>query len=305
MSSGKRQSVIICGVSEYQEVSFDPIDYYRPDSLYVFVHDRKTDDNIDIEYVGPGETDTGYRPKDVHIEKCDTHDFEYMMSKMSEIIGELKEQYNDLLDIYINITSGTHEFAAAGVLSAMTNNDIAVAFRVDVEKDPKGRCIVSDPIKVTSLNNSVPDKEMIVFLDILDSRLKECRTVCFREIIRDLKESGQWSYDPKRKSNYGKDTLEHKEITYLSRHYIKYALDCGWITRPSKYRIQMTAAGRSVLNVHSERAFAVCSIRCNEMISDEAVRVEQENEVFDILDDDMRKSIPYRIDGRNCIIRYE
>lgn len=298
-------SVVICCNSKNSALYLNPIEYYRPDKVFIFINDNRGDIDYDSEARTFEKEQDRIDCRNISIEECDTHNFEILVSRISDIIRELKREYQESLDIFINITSGTHEFAAAGILSAMSNSDIAAAFRVDILKRDSGRCTVSEPIKVTSLNTSVPDPELIAFLDILNEKLSIRKTVCFKEIIRELKDCGQWTYDPQRKTNSGRDTLEHKEITYLTRHYVRYAVECGWITRPSKYRLQLTSAGKSVLNVHSLKECSVPCCVCGEALPNSNLIPEQEKEVFDILDEDMNDIVPYRINGRNCIIRYE
>ena len=92
-----------------------------------------------------------------------------------------------LVDIFINISSGTPEFSAAGMFASMLPLS-AKAFRVDttstltavemsgIIERINDTILISEPEMVTGLKNDAPDEEMIVFLNIVDDLLQMLQT---------------------------------------------------------------------------------------------------------------------------------
>ena len=263
MSSGRRESVLLFCTSLISKEYLDPIDHYEPDVAHVFISDR--DDILSEEERRLYESSKqNIQCKKIIEHRTDTSDYDGVLSEMMEIINNLRNKYKDDLDIFVNISSGTPEFSAAGMFSSMLLPEVT-AFRTDTKLsmtperlselvgELNASADVSEPEMITELRNDRPDDEMIVFLTVVSDILKESKYPKFRRIIDGLKEAEVWSYDPDRKSGYGRTPIEEKEERYLKRHYIAIALENGWIERPTPNTMRLTDSGKAYISVYGTK----------------------------------------------------
>lgn len=263
MSSGRRESVLLFCTSLISKEYLDPIDHYEPDIVHAFITNR--DDIVsEEERKLYGSFKPDIQCKNIIEHRMDTSDYNKLLSEIIEIINDLRSRYKDDLDIYVNISSGTPEFSAAGMFSSMLFPEVT-AFRTDTRlsmtperlselvQELNASADVSEPEMVTELKNDSPDEEMTVFLIVVSDILKESKYPKYRRIIDGLKEAGEWSYSPDRKSGYGKTPIEEREERYLKRHYINIALENGWIERPSPNTMRLTDAGKAYISVYGAK----------------------------------------------------
>ena len=259
MSSGKRESVMLFCISPISRMYLEPIGHYEPDVIHVFIGNRKDAASVLARDVyGSSRDDISCGRIIEH--PVDDSDYNEVLGCIIDVLNELHRRYGKDLDAYINISSGTPEFSAAGMFASMLPLS-AIAFKVDVGYDLpsdelsriiaslNGSAKISDPERVTGLKNDRPNDEMIVFLRIVDDILRESRYPKYRKIIDRLKDEDAWSYDPERKSGYGRTSLEEKEERYLKRHYIAIALENGWLEKPSDRTMVLTDSGRAYISV--------------------------------------------------------
>ncbi|MCQ2079260.1 MAG: DUF6293 family protein [archaeon] len=278
MSSGRRESVLVFCASPFKELYVPSVDHYGPDRVYVFVSTR--DDAVSVF-----ERDLLRSMRDVL--DCpmvtevpvDTRDYNAVLGELMDIKAEMRERFGDDLDLYINVSSGTPEFAAAATFASMLPPQ-AVAFRVDLAhpdltpdavaemvRGLEGRLVPSEPVRITGLRNDSPDREMVVFLRTVSGLLKGTRSPRYALIIDLLKDAGVWSYDPQRKSGSGRTTLAQREERYLKRHYIEPAVENGWLERPSVNTMRLTERGETYVDVfdiglrrgYANRSVQMCS----------------------------------------------
>ena len=260
MSSGKRVSVLLFCTSPIDKLYLAPIDYYEPDIIHIFISDRG-DVMSAIERKVFESSKKAITCKKVYEHKMDTADYEDVLGIIIDIKKDLHSIYGDDVDIFINISSGTPEFSAAGMFASMLPHP-ASAFRVgteyemDAEKmssvisDLSGSVKVSEPERVTGLKNDRPEDEMVSFLTVVHDLLKETKYPKYRTIIERLKSEESWSYDPDKKSGYGRTPLDEREERYLKRHYIATALENGWLERPSPNTMRLTDSGKAYISVY-------------------------------------------------------
>lgn len=260
MSSGKRESVMLFCTSPIDKLYLTPIEYYEPDVVHIFISDRN-DTASSVERKVYAAAKESISCKDIVEHRINTSDFEDVLGLIIEISRDLQDRYGESVDIFINISSGTPEFSAAGMFVSMIIQS-AIAFRVDAEcsmvsdefseimKSINGSVRISEPDRVTGLKNDSPEDEMVAFLVVVNNLLKKTKYPKFRDIINGLKAADEWSYDPDKKSNYGRTTLEEKEERYLKRHYIAIALENGWLERPTSNTMRLTDSGRAYISVY-------------------------------------------------------
>ena len=263
MSSGRRESVMIFCISPISRLYLDPIEYYGPDTVHAFIGDG--DDPLsELQRRIYDSSKEDIECKKVTEHRLDITDYDAVLGEIVDIMSQLRDRYGDDLDIFINISSGTPEFSAAGMFASMLPLS-AKAFRVDTTSTLTAEemsgiierindtILISEPKMVTGLKNDAPDEEMIVFLNIVDDLLHQTRYPKYRTIIQRLKDDDVWSYDPGRKSGYGRTSLEEKEERYLQRHYISKALENGWLERPSSRTMRITESGKAYISVFGSK----------------------------------------------------
>ena len=212
--------MIFC-ISPISKVYIEPIDHYEPDVVHVFIGNGK-DAVSSVARDVYNASKENITCKRIVEHKIDTSDYNEVLGEIIEIMNDLHKKYGKDLDIFINISSGTPEFSAAGMFASMLPQS-AIAFKVDADYSlsPEelskmadalnSSASVSEPEMVTGLKNDRPDDEMIIFLRIVDDILKDSKYPKYRIIIERLKDADAWSYDPDKKSGYGRTSLQDRE----------------------------------------------------------------------------------------------
>ena len=274
MSSGRRETVMIFCATPLSRLYLAPLGHYRPDTVHAFIPNR--DDavsSVSREVFSSSKKDIG--SCDIIEHSIDTSDYNSVLGEIIEITTSLQKEYEDDLDIFINITSGTPEFAAAGMFASMLPLSVT-AFKIDVdcsmspEELSKIMGGINDSLdissfeRVTCLKNDVPDDEMISFLTVVRDLLKVTKYPKERDIINALKKADAWSYDPYKKDSRGRTTLEEKEERYLERNYMTKALENGWLEKPSPRTMRLTRSGEAYIGVYATRISndRACASRC-------------------------------------------
>jgi len=268
MSSGRRETVMLFSISPLSKLYLEPVVHYEPDQVHVFIGNG--DDAVSAlarDVYGRCKGDMACEKVTEH--PVDDSNYNDVLGSIIEVINGLRRKYGDDLDIFINISSGTPEFSAAGMFASMVSKS-SRAFKVDagfgmtaeelsdIAGALEGSMKVSDPELVTGLRNDSPDDEMVTFLGVVAGLLRESKYPKYRAIIERLKDVGAWSYDPQRKSGSGKTPLEEKEERYLKRHYIAVAVENGWLERPTERTMRITDSGKAYISVFTPERERVC-----------------------------------------------
>lgn len=192
----------------------------------------------------------------------DIHDCYAMMKVLRSILPE----DDDGRELYINMSSGTPEFAVA-VMSMCRRTEKVTAFTVRTESytfhtdDVRGILFkhghpiwiskeVSDPTKVMMLELDGTRKDLIECLRIMRDLNTGERNLSFADIIEKLKDAHRWNYEPDRRR--GKTDDAQKERMYFKRNFLTPLEDLGWIKedRVVKNRFRITPEGQIVLDVY-------------------------------------------------------
>ena len=263
MSSGRREIVMIFCANPLSRLYLAPLAHYRPDIVHAFIGNG--DDAVSTVARGVfSSTKKEIGACDVIEHSIDTSDYNTVLGEIIDITTGLQREYGEDLDIFINITSGTPEFAAAGMFASMLPLSVT-AFKMDVDctmsaeelsgifERINGSVDVSAFERVTCLKNDVPDDEMIAFLSVVRDLLRHTKYPKERDIINALKNADAWTYDPDKKSGRGRTDLEEKEERYLERNYISKALENGWLEKPSPRTMRLTRSGEAYIGVYAPR----------------------------------------------------
>lgn len=256
-----------------KEVYLAPIEHYDPNMIIVLLSNRKDEQSLLENEIYLSAKDKIQCNKITEY-SLDTHNFDAIAGTLIEIKKNLRRSIKDDLDIFINISSGTNEYAAAGMFAAMTP-PTDIAFNVIIEDNGLSRDemnaffrdrehTISKPSVMTQIDKADPDEEFVALLTILKQMLSASKYTKYSSIIDALKEHGAWSYCPEKKSSSMRTDLRTKEEMYLKRHYLDIAIRNGWIEKNSSSRLSITAKGESYLAVCREKEMSSMVFCCAE-----------------------------------------
>jgi len=309
MTSGKRHSVLIFCISPIKELYLEPINHYDPDRIIVFIGTKETQPySVEKEIYGSTKLECN-NIKEVAI---DTTDYASVLTKLMDITDALENNYEDI-DIFINISSGTHEFAAAGAFASMVRKNM-IAFNVEISNYgiDKRRIkkiikeispVVTHPEKMKICDNEIPDDEIIVFLTVLRDMIKKTKYPAHAKIIKELKRRNAWTHNPEKKSCNERTPLTKREEMYLGRHYFDAAIKDELIA-DSKKKITFTKKGLLKLSLYGHRSDNkmlhielpddykdnnICQERCITRVELNEERMRYSNIEMNELDDEIQR----------------
>lgn len=268
--SGKRQRLMIACVITEVAVVVDPVVFYEIDRVHLIHYVRNPDDpgnRIYKEFYDEVVRQLKERRPEAeiveHFEKV--YYYHDMLRTVLNIFGDENARTDGNMDLYVNITSGRSEYAAAAMMGCMFHHEM-IPFTVRAEERtlspedfrriyyegdrPVGQYLtVKDPVKVQTFDPSVMTGDMIEMLDALDSVNSRCKRPYALDYIEELKDRNLWNYDPD--SNRSKSTAEQKERMYLRRAVFDPLIDCGCVrkSRNAKSKYEITSEGRAVLDI--------------------------------------------------------
>lgn len=269
--SGKKEAVVIsCLTTEVVKV-VEPIKFYEATRAYIIVHDTRGEGSDNASFYmsiidESRDQIESLQRTTVKIVTTDILDYRAVLKTIISIISA-ERAISEISTIYLNISSGTTEFAAGAMVAATQDEDI-IAFSVkakgsnlDLEQVIKtctveGRSVgttkdVCDPIKVLTFGSVAPNDRHVACLEILKAQEKE-NYLNFNEIIDALKTKGVWDYVPEVKRTRTDDS--QKERMFFRRNYITPMLDKGWVVENHKKRnkFDLTSKGEAIVSVYGK-----------------------------------------------------
>ncbi len=156
-------------------------------------------------------------------------------------------------DVFVNISAGSSEYAAASIISAMMF-PTSIPFSVSTEKYhvptkfyldgnvPVGLAAeVHLPKVVTRYDIEPPDKILVLGLSVLNTLTVDYRAPKGPEVIERLKKNGIWF----RKNSSG----PRSDAVYYHRDFVKKWERVGWVYRDDhEKRFYLTDRGKMILN---------------------------------------------------------
>ncbi len=260
--SGKRTTVVIaCTTMETVMVS-DPAVFYEADVLHLIYLRGETElapyydslvEEIRRQLAGRREVEVV-----VHDEKV--YRYNVMLKTVNDIVRSVRNDYEGFADIYVNISSGTSEYAAAAMCSCMMNPG-TIPFTVSVKEhsippeeysrlvSADGRPVgdakaVNSPKMVETFSFEPPDENLVNYLSFF-SKIED--TPCsMGYIIALLEENDVWHYSPTKTQNPGRSAAKMQ----YRRTVLDPLLAKGWIRQGrTKNRWVLTPSGRAILDV--------------------------------------------------------
>ena len=133
--SGKKTTTVIsCTTFETIKVS-DPIVFYEADRAHIIYMSRDNGKGGFYEDLVKDIKEQILAKREVEIipHNSVVHRYSEMLRVVSEIIRDERERYGRFVDIYVNISSGSAEYAAAAMTACMMNPD-TIPFTVRVKE---------------------------------------------------------------------------------------------------------------------------------------------------------------------------
>lgn len=272
MSSGKKERVMIaCSTFEVAKI-VEPSIYYDVDKVYLIHYITERGKIYKEFYDEICNQLREWKPSITIVEdynKNPVYDFTLMMSDIMCIIGK-ERSVEDKPDIFVNISSGTHEFTAAAVIASMMWDNIVAftapteIYKVRTEDDMRDTYYKKDrktpvgltektkkPIRLSAYSIPQPDRKLVVGLGVLNDRLNNKLPISAQYMIKEL--SGLNLIELTLDESSKKDRPDQKCIMNYQRNFVDKWIDKGWIIRISKRELEITVEGKQIL-----RTFRQC-----------------------------------------------
>ena len=189
--------------------------------------------------------------------------FSVMLRTVLSILRSEREENPDC-DLYVNISSGTSEYAAASAIAAMMVPD-TVAFSVGtkeytvptdkikdvyfIDGEPVGLTkLTYDPRILSNYTIEMPEEHLVRGLRILSDRSEKNLSVTSGKMVDALKQANVWYRDATPVKEDRKSTQRQTEAVYYQRDFIAKWLKKGWIAKDElRGRYIVTDDGRDVI----------------------------------------------------------
>ena len=266
--------MIACVTFETTKVT-DPIRFYEINRAHIIHYVRDTSNQSNNVYQEFYDRVTEIIREDPtlhdvevkeHVEKVS--DFSAMLKTVLEIIQSEHmeaESVGEECDVFVNISSGTSEYAAAAAIAAMmvpgtipfsvgtkdyTVNMDEIRKTYYIDDKPVGLTKTTyDPRSLPSYSIQIPEEHLVRGLRVLDERNSKRQSTTSANMVAALKEKELWYRDTDSAYTARKTNQRQAEAVYYQRDFINKWLDYGWITKDDltgKYVV--TTEGRNITN---------------------------------------------------------
>jgi len=270
MISGRRERIVISCVTFETVKITDPIKFYDATKVHLihYVKDPSSDNGkiyIDFcERVCEMILENAALPIEIIKHEENVNDFTAMLRAILSIIEEEKQK-EEPSDIFVNISAGTSEYAAAAAIASMmmpTTIPFSVSTvdyhvknvrEVFYEKDkPVGLTrSVRNPKCIPKYSISIPDRNVVMGLRILNEMNKKKLPTKGPDVIRVLMDSGLWRRE-KGEIDFdkgGRIKITRSDSVYYFRDFIDKWVSNGWVYKDEfRKRYFLTDEGRIILD---------------------------------------------------------
>ena len=310
-STGKKTTAIIsCTTLETVRVA-DPIVFYEADRAHIiYMSNPEREDSKFYDGLLDTISHMVKEKRDVEIipHNATVYRYNAMLKEVNDIIAKERETYGSYVEIYVNISSGTPEYAAAAMCACMMNpGTIPFTVRVKEHVIPfdkyvkmasvDGRFVgdakeVYEPRMIETFNIKPPDEELVKYLAFFSLIEGESHTPA--SIIKLLETTDTWKYVSDKKEH----TKNAVTVAY-NRNVRDPLVNKGWLVNgSSKNRWLITPAGRAILDIFYDeddpRSFETI---CNDLSHNRAMLslgVEEMN--LPTLDEMLSEDLPENYD---------
>jgi len=266
MPSGRKKRIMIACVTFETVKVTDPVEYYEINKVHI-IHYLKEGAAKSGTYAAfydrVVDIIDGYR-RGIEIEEHNERvsDFGVMLRTVLAIIQSEKAEDPDC-EIYVNVSSGTPEYAAASAIASMMEED-TVPFSVGVkeytvsddmieklyymEGKPVGLAKATyEPRALPTYVIEMPPEYLVRGLRILAERSAAKLPTSSRFMVAALKEAGLWPRDTER-SDVPASKVRQTEAVYYQRDFTYKWQTLGWIKRdPYGRKYVISALGQNAI----------------------------------------------------------
>lgn len=273
MKSGRKERIVIsCVTFETVKVT-DPILHYQATKVHLirYVKNPKENNVYNDFFNRVCEIIHEKSPFDVDIkDHCNepVYKFPQMLRLVLDIIQSERKCKDYDCEIFVNISAGTSEFAAAATIASMMVPG-TIPFTVNtkdytIEKDRIKKLYYDEDMKPIGLAKStkppeqmscyainIPDEHLVRGLRILSERNKSNESVSASKMIKELDSNSLWlrgecTVDKERRRHSDKS---RSEAVYYQRDFINKWIEKGWVKKNDlKKRYEVTEAGERILD---------------------------------------------------------
>jgi len=276
MASGRKERVMIACVTFETSKITEPAKFYDADKVHLIHYVKPLGENDDQKewlsktrfyrefYERVKEIILKTDKKIVIVEHSEfpVYDFSAMLSTVFEII-RCERENNKGSVIYVNISAGSSEFAAASAIAAMMfaeEKDVEVIpfsvgtkeYTVPNEKieelyysegKPVGLTkIAREPVSVPVYPIGRPDVRLVHGLRVLKERIDKNRPISSSKMVGALTEKDIWKKRPVREGG-----RNNNEAVYYYRDFAKRWLDAGWVEKGEDREYVLTEKGKTII----------------------------------------------------------
>ena len=269
LPSGRKKRIMVACVTFETSKVVEPALYYEINKAHIIHYVKDPDSESGKIYDSfrrrVCERLESESPREVEIVEHNERvsDFSVMLRTVLSII-QMENSGEERCEIYVNISSGSPEYAAAATVASMMVPG-TIPFSVNtkeytvstdrirdvyfVDDQPVGMTKTTYPPRTMPIYAiNIPEEHLVRGLRILGHRNEAKLSVTSGRMVEALKEAGLWyrdteSDDPDRKANQ-----RQTEAVYYQRDFISKWLKNGWIVKDDlRNRYVLTESGTTVI----------------------------------------------------------
>lgn len=269
LPSGRKKRIMVACVTFETSKVVEPALYYEINKAHIIHYVKDPDSESGKIYDSfrrrVCERLESESPREVEIVEHNERvsDFSVMLRTVLSII-QMESSGEEGCEIYVNISSGSPEYAAAATVASMMVPG-TIPFSVNtkeytvstdrirdvyfVDDQPVGMTKTTYPPRTMPIYAiNIPEEHLVRGLRILGHRNEAKLSVTSGRMVEALKEAGLWyrdteSDDPDRKANQ-----RQTEAVYYQRDFISKWLKNGWIVKDDlRNRYILTESGTTVI----------------------------------------------------------
>lgn len=269
LPSGRKKRIMVACVTFETSKVVEPALYYEINKAHIIHYVKDPDSESGKIYDSfrrrVCERLESESPREVEIVEHNERvsDFSVMLRTVLSII-QMENSGEEGCEIYVNISSGSPEYAAAATVASMMVPG-TIPFSVNtkeytvstdrirdvyfVDDQPVGMTKTTYPPRIMPIYAiNIPEEHLVRGLRILGHRNEAKLSVTSGRMVEALKEAGLWyrdteSDDPDRKANQ-----RQTEAVYYQRDFISKWLKNGWIVKDDlRNRYVLTESGTTVI----------------------------------------------------------
>ncbi len=263
IESDHESRIMICCVTFETVKVTDPVKYYGCDKVYVihYIKDGAEKGNVFRDFYDRvveilEEENPGIEIEEVH---GSMNMFDNMLATVTRIIETEQALWKGNCKIYVNISSGSPEYAAAGAIAAMMAENVtpvsvksksySVGTTEEIKevyyRDGKPVGLTSEtyePQKLPVYAIPKPEEHLVRGLRVLCEAQRNRRRSKSSDIVPVLKEKGIWYMEDTKRNPKQSDAVRYH------RMFVKKWLEKGWVEyKQLQKKYEVSDAGKKVL----------------------------------------------------------